>query len=382
MQSAKPNRHVFSLPRIVTVMTIMLSTASMSFAQTVATKPATMKKPQVSVEILSQDKYEGKMDGKETTVTVVELTLDPLAGGTPHRHPGPVNGYILEGTYEFQVEGGPVRTLKAGDTFFEPAMILHKVSRNPDKVKRARVLATMVHPSDVESLTIRESGDEPQSSTARSASLARAAKPTPLTASLPIVGLLLYDGVLQTEITAPSDVFSKHSEDGKQLFSVITIGPSYDLVTTEEGLHLFPDYTFDDAPKLDVIVVPSSYDMLARVKDERLVRFIQSQDANTKYTVSNCGGASLIGASGIAKGKKIVTWVGGGKGLQANYPELKVQDDAKVSFVEDGKLLSSNGNLASYISALELLEKMTSKEHRKFVESRLYLQRLRNWKDE
>lgn len=135
-------------------------TCDVSDIPTVATKPATMKKPQVSVKILSQDKYEGKVDGKETTVTVVELTLDPLAGGTPHRHPGPVNGYILEGTYEFQVEGGPVRTLKAGDTFFEPAMILHKVSRNPDKVKRARVLATMVHPSDVESLTIRDPSDE------------------------------------------------------------------------------------------------------------------------------------------------------------------------------------------------------------------------------
>ncbi len=50
--------------------------------------------------------------------------------------------------------------IKAGDNFFEPAMILHEVSRNPDKEKRTRVLATMVHPSDVKSLTIREPGGE------------------------------------------------------------------------------------------------------------------------------------------------------------------------------------------------------------------------------
>jgi len=52
-----------------------------------------------------------------------------------------------------------------------------------------------------------------------------------------------------------------------------------------------------------------------------------------------------------------------------------------VTFIKDGKFLSSNGNLASYISALKLLEIMTNAEHRKFVESYLYLDRLKNWKE-
>ena len=66
---------------------------------------------------------------------------------------------------------------------------------------------------------------------------------------------------------------------------------------------------------------------------------------------------------------------------QEDYPELLVQDDSLVTFVRDGKFSSSNGNLASYISALELLERMTDTSHRKFVESYLYLDRLKNWKD-
>ncbi|WP_422008357.1 hypothetical protein [Roseivirga pacifica] len=56
-----------------------------------------------------------------------------------------------------------------------------------------------------------------------------------------------------------------------------------------------------------------------------------------------------------------------------------MQDDSQVTYVKDGKFLSSNGNLASYISALELLEILTNKEHRKFVESYLYLDRLQEW---
>jgi transcriptional regulator GlxA family with amidase domain len=116
------------------------------------------------------------------------------------------------------------------------------------------------------------------------------------------------------------------------------------------------------------------------VKNESIVDFIKKQNSNTLYTVSHCSGAALVGEAGIADGKKIVTWIGGGTGLQKSYPNLIVQDESKISFVEDGKFMSSNGNLTSYISSLELLEKMASPEHRKYVEAWLYLDRLRSWK--
>lgn len=198
--------------------------------------------------------------------------------------------------------------------------------------------------------------------------------------NLPTIGILVYNGVLMTEVTAPVDVFSKYSEDGKQLFNVIIIAEKYNMLTCEEGLKIFPDYTFENAPDLNIIIVPSTYDMSEVVKNKNLVSFLQKQNEKTDYTVSNCAGAYLMGASGIADGKKIVTYIGGGKELQKIYPNLKVQDDSKVSYVEDGKFMSSNGNLATYISSLELLEKLSSKKHREYVESHLYIDRLRDWK--
>ncbi|MFD2099337.1 DJ-1/PfpI family protein [Flagellimonas iocasae] len=202
----------------------------------------------------------------------------------------------------------------------------------------------------------------------------------PFDANLPTIGLLMYHGVLQSEVVATSDVFAKPTEDGKQLFNVITIAETENPITTEEGLHLVPDYTFTNCPKLTALFVPSAYDMYAQVHNSNLVDFIKQKNEETEYTVSNCGGAQLIGESGIADGHKIVTWIGGGEQLQKDYPNLKVQDDDSVTFVKDGKFVSSNGNLASYISALELVEIMTSPEHRKFVESYLYLDRLQDWK--
>lgn len=201
----------------------------------------------------------------------------------------------------------------------------------------------------------------------------------PFNPDLPTIGLLMFNGVLQGEVIATSDVFGKVDKDGKQLFNVVAIAETPKPITTEEGMHFVPDYTFDNCPKLTALFVPSAYDMYAQVHNNKVVNFIKTKNQETQYTVSNCAGANLIGKSGIADGHKIVTWIGGGEQLQKDYPNLKVQNDSLVTFIKDGKFLSSNGNLASYISALELLEIMTNTEHRKFVESYLYLDQLKKW---
>ena len=201
----------------------------------------------------------------------------------------------------------------------------------------------------------------------------------PFREDLPTVGLLMYNGVLQSEVVAASDVFAKASEAGEQLFNVVTIAETADAIITEEGLRLVPDHTFASCPALTVLFVPSAYDMYSQVNNPKIVEFIRRKNEETTYTVSNCAGAQLIGESHIADGHKIVTWIGGGEQLQKDYPALDVQDDNTVTYIADGKFRSSNGNLASYVSSLELLEEMTSAEHREFIEGYLYLERLQDW---
>ena len=97
-----------------------------------------------------------KLDGKETKVTVVEVTMKPGQAGEPHRHPGPVIGYVLEGEYEWAIDDQPAKTFKAGDTFYEPTGCLHRVSKNPAAKGNTRVLAVVLHPRDARQITIPE----------------------------------------------------------------------------------------------------------------------------------------------------------------------------------------------------------------------------------
>ncbi|MCC7424740.1 MAG: cupin domain-containing protein [Planctomycetaceae bacterium] len=96
-----------------------------------------------------------KVDGKETKATTVEVTFEPGQTGEPHRHPGPAFGYVLEGEYEWGIDDQPSKVLKAGETFYEPAGCLHRVSKNAGKGK-TRVLAWVLHPRDAKSIVIPE----------------------------------------------------------------------------------------------------------------------------------------------------------------------------------------------------------------------------------
>jgi quercetin dioxygenase-like cupin family protein len=54
-----------------------------------------------------------------------------------HTHPGEELSYVLEGTLLLEVDGQPPRTLKAGDSFFVPAGVVHdgkNVGTGPLKV--------------------------------------------------------------------------------------------------------------------------------------------------------------------------------------------------------------------------------------------------------
>jgi quercetin dioxygenase-like cupin family protein len=97
-----------------------------------------------------------KLDGKETKVTVVEVTLEPGQAGKPHRHAGPVIGYVLEGEYEWAVDDRPSKVFKAGETFYEPTGCLHRVSKNPAAKGNTRVLAVVLLPREAKQITIPE----------------------------------------------------------------------------------------------------------------------------------------------------------------------------------------------------------------------------------
>ena len=110
----------------------------------------------VKVTQLSHRDIIEKLDGKAASATVVEVTFERGQKDSPHHHTGPVFGYVLEGEYEHAINDEPIKSYKAGDTFYEPTGSVHRVAQNPSAKTRTRLLAVILHPRDIKDPTIRE----------------------------------------------------------------------------------------------------------------------------------------------------------------------------------------------------------------------------------
>jgi quercetin dioxygenase-like cupin family protein len=109
-----------------------------------------------NVRTIAERDIAEQLDGKDSKVSFVEVSLAPGEANAPHRHPGPVFGYVLEGEFEWAINKEPAKVFRAGDTFYEPAGCLHRVSKSAAKKGMTRVLAVVVWPRDSKQLVIPE----------------------------------------------------------------------------------------------------------------------------------------------------------------------------------------------------------------------------------
>ena len=83
-------------------------------------------------------------DGAHAMTVIVE-NPPGSAGSPPHRHSGPVFGYMLAGEMLFELEGDPPRVLSAGEAFWEPGGdVIHYSNANNRADIACRFVSTML----------------------------------------------------------------------------------------------------------------------------------------------------------------------------------------------------------------------------------------------
>ncbi len=116
------------------------------------------------------------------------------------------------------------------------------------------------------------------------------------------VGMVLFDAMTQLDLTGPYEVFARMPET-----RVILIASTHSPVRTEWGLTITPDFTFDDAPALDLLCVPGGWGVNALLEDAPLLTFLRLRAAHARFVTSVCSGALLLGAAGLLRGYRATT---------------------------------------------------------------------------
>ncbi len=174
------------------------------------------------------------------------------------------------------------------------------------------------------------------------------------------VALLVLEGVYNSELIAPMDIFHHtvfHTRPGMRVF---TVGRSREMVTTFEGLRIGVDHDLESAPPFDILVVPSAlHNMDSDLSDARLIDWIRDRGSACRFVLSVCDGAFLLAQAGLLDGKFCTTFPGNIPAFRKRFGHLRVVEG--VTFVADGTLITGVGGARSYEPALYLVERLYGK---------------------
>jgi cyclohexyl-isocyanide hydratase len=116
------------------------------------------------------------------------------------------------------------------------------------------------------------------------------------------IGLLLYPGLTQLDLTGPFEVLARIPE-----VAVHLVAKTREPVTSDRGLSLLPSTTFGECPDLDVICVPGGSGAYEQMLDDETLTFLRRQAAHARYVTSVCTGALILGAAGLLRGYRATT---------------------------------------------------------------------------
>jgi len=178
------------------------------------------------------------------------------------------------------------------------------------------------------------------------------------------VAFLIMDGVFNTELTAPYDIF-QHTKfrKGIKAMNVFTIANTLEPITSFEGLRLLPDYDYtkEKLPKIDILVVPSAEHHLdTDLEDKAMLNFIKKVDKNALFVTSHCDGAFVLAKAGLLTNSVSTTFPSDIDTMKEMFPELDIRKE--VLFVHDNKYITSAGGAKSFEAALYLCQHLYGKK--------------------
>lgn len=167
------------------------------------------------------------------------------------------------------------------------------------------------------------------------------------------VAILIFEGVQIIDYTGPYEVLGGW---GKR--HVYTVAEKADAITTNMGMRVVPNYTFENQPKPDIIIIPGG-GVNKHLENQKVIGWIQESAREARYVMSVCNGAFFLAKAGLLDGLEATTTAGLIEELKKVAPKTRVVRDKR--FVDNGKIITAGGLSSGIDGALHLVEKIDGK---------------------
>ena len=171
--------------------------------------------------------------------------------------------------------------------------------------------------------------------------------------------ILIFNGVQIIDYTGPYEVLGQAGMD------VFTVGIKSEMVTTAIGMKVTPHYAMENAPAVDVLLIPGGDGVTSAQEDPNVIKWVQERSEQAEYVVSVCNGAFILAKTGLLDGRTATTYYDLLDDLSASAPKVEVVRDQR--YVDNGKFITTAGLSSGIDGSLYVVSKLFGKGRAQMV---------------
>ena len=178
------------------------------------------------------------------------------------------------------------------------------------------------------------------------------------------VGIFIFDEVEVLDFAGPFEVFSRtrllkgaesRRSDESAPFNPFTVSIDTKPLTATGGLKIIADYTFNNFPKIDILIIPGGFGTRTLLNNESLLKWIKAVSDKANITASVCTGSLLLAKAGLLEGKRATTHWGAIEALKSISKDIQVITERRV--VND-EIITSSGVSSGIDMAFMIVENL------------------------
>lgn len=166
------------------------------------------------------------------------------------------------------------------------------------------------------------------------------------------IGLLLFPGLTQLDLTGPYEVFARMPGA-----VVYLLWKSLEPVRSDHGLAILPTSTLETCPPLDLVCVPGGPGVNEVLTDTEVLAFLRRTAQGARYITSVCSGSLILGAAGLLRRRRAGShWMS--REMLRSFGAEPIDERTVV----DGNLITSGGVTAGIDLALRVVAEIAGRE--------------------
>ena len=178
------------------------------------------------------------------------------------------------------------------------------------------------------------------------------------------IGVVLYDGAEPLDVFGPIEMWLNAGPGLIRVHLIADSARPVALTTTTYPAEMAPkveaQYSYDEAPPLDVIMVPGGIGTLREVENQQLLDFVAERAAEVQLTTSVCTGSAILAKAGVLDGlpatgnKAFFSYIAG------FGPETEWVEEAR--WVDAGHVMTSSGVSAGIDMSLAVVARFFGRD--------------------